>query len=88
VTGYSEIIRLRTVLNPDLSRYRKLGYRDPHLRSKGLVTWVHIDTDRGGIAGSICVECLKRIIDRSECVMEVTAEFRSASVPDPMGIAR
>ena len=29
-----------------------------------LVAWVHIDTDRGGIAGTICVECLKRIIDR------------------------
>jgi hypothetical protein len=39
--------------------------------SKGLVAWVHIDTDRGGIAATICVECLKRIIDRSECVMEV-----------------
>jgi hypothetical protein len=36
-----------------------------------LVAWVHIDTDRGGIAGTICVECLKRITDRSECVMEV-----------------
>jgi hypothetical protein len=36
-----------------------------------LVAWVHIDTDRGGIAGTVCVECLKRIIDRSECVMEV-----------------
>ena len=29
-----------------------------------LVAWVHIDTDPGGIAGTICVECLKRIIDR------------------------
>jgi hypothetical protein len=29
-----------------------------------LVAWVHIDTNRGGIAGTICVECLKRIIDR------------------------
>jgi len=36
-----------------------------------LVAWVYIDTDQGvGIAGTICVECLK-IIDRSECVMEV-----------------
>jgi hypothetical protein len=39
--------------------------------SKGLVAWVHIDTDRDVMAGTICVECLKRIIDRSECVMEV-----------------
>jgi hypothetical protein len=36
-----------------------------------LVAWGHIDTDREGITGIICVECLKRIIDCSECVMEV-----------------
>ncbi len=36
-----------------------------------LVAWVHIETDRGKIAGTICVECLEWIIDRSECVMEV-----------------
>jgi hypothetical protein len=45
-----------------------------------LVAWVHIDTDRGGIAGTICVECLKRIIDRSECVMEVAFRRKEKKV--------
>jgi len=58
----------------------KLGYRDPHLRSNGLVAWVHIDTDRGGIAGTVRVECLKRIIDRSECVMEVAFRRKEKKV--------
>ena len=31
----------------------------------------HLVCGQAQIAGTICVECLKRIIERSECVMEV-----------------
>ena len=40
----------------------------------------------GGIAGTICVECLKWIIDRSECVMEVAfrrKEEKRATLANP-----
>jgi hypothetical protein len=59
--------------------------------SKGLVAWVHIDTDRGGIAGTICVECLKRITDRSECVMELAfrrKEKKRATLGNPLPLPK